>query len=101
MGKADPGEMELHLTDRPQKGLCFACGWHRRLERCHINAKVTGGSDEVSNLHLLCGWCHRLSEGLEGEGYWEWLRAQDQVSCLVQMLCARYPEQLMATLLPS
>ncbi len=53
---------------------CFACGSTLDIQRCHIQAKSTGGSDDESNLHLLCAKCHIESEMLSGERYWVWLK---------------------------
>jgi len=51
---------------------CFACGNNRYLEVCHIVPRVFGGSDDASNLHILCKRCHGESEALKA--YWLWLR---------------------------
>ena len=55
---------------------CWKCGKERYIEKCHIHAKCSGGDDSPSNLHLLCGWCHKRSEllyGFEpGLAYYEW-----------------------------
>jgi len=55
---------------------CFACGWfsehwtkatpkasweRSRLERAHITPRSLGGSDDASNIILLCNPCHRDS----------------------------------------
>jgi len=56
--------------------VCFACGTECSLERAHILARCEGGSDEVSNFHLLCGRCHRQSEFIHGAEYLEWFRAK-------------------------
>ena len=53
---------------------CFACGDVLKIERCHILAKTLGGTDEVSNLHLLCFKCHVESEFIGVHRYWIWLR---------------------------
>jgi hypothetical protein len=53
---------------------CFACGDILKIQRCHIIAKTMGGSDDVSNLHLLCTKCHVESEFNPGHGYWIWLK---------------------------
>jgi 5-methylcytosine-specific restriction endonuclease McrA len=63
-----------------EEGLCFACGMtctraramSRRLERCHIEPRCDGGSDGADNLHMLCWVCHKDSEGLVGDRYWDW-----------------------------
>jgi hypothetical protein len=58
-----------------EKDSCFACGFYMGpLERAHILARCDGGDDSVSNLHLLCPWCHEASEQLSGEAYWQWFR---------------------------
>ena len=56
-------------------GTCFACGLEdiAALNRAHIVARCNGGSDDVENLHLLCEDCHRLSEHIEGDDYFEWI----------------------------
>lgn len=57
-----------------ENGTCFACGWNDgAAERAHIHARCNGGIDTAENLHMLCRICHKDSEGLEGERYWEWL----------------------------
>lgn len=56
---------------------CFACGFEAITERAHILAKCEGGSDEPSNLHLLCSHCHKTSEMLNGERYWQWFEKQN------------------------
>jgi 5-methylcytosine-specific restriction endonuclease McrA len=43
---------------------CFACGFEKTIERCHIIAHCEGGSDDVENLHLLCNKCHIITEGM-------------------------------------
>ena len=58
---------------------CFACGLPGYVERCHIIAKHSGGTDDVSNLHLLCAGCHKESEFLEGDLYWKWFNSVDPV----------------------
>lgn len=53
--------------------ICWSCGVASgSLERAHILARSLGGSDDVSNFHLLCAVCHRTSEELYGPQYWEW-----------------------------
>ena len=51
------------LWDAPDKvNLCWACGFERRTQRCHVVAKADGGKDTVENLLLLCSDCHKLQE---------------------------------------
>src|SRR5262245_33789992 len=57
-------------------GACFACAWiyEHGLERAHILSDAAGGTQTVDNLHLLCRYCHRDSEWLSGDAYWQWFR---------------------------
>ncbi|THD81665.1 MAG: HNH endonuclease [Phenylobacterium sp.] len=70
--------------DSPEECLeadyCFACGmlWDVPTDRSHIVARVWGGQDELSNIHLLCPLCHEVSELHQGMSYWRWLRRQNQ-----------------------
>ena len=61
---------------------CMACGFYnyhgKRLDRAHIVARVYGGSDDVSNIHLLCRNCHIESEVLNEEYYWKWFKAKNR-----------------------
>lgn len=50
---------------------CFACGSYDNIQRCHIIPHCAGGSNDVTNIHLLCAGCHVESEGLKP--YWTWL----------------------------
>lgn len=52
-----------------EKLACFACGFPFHVHRAHIEPKWVGGSDQESNLHLLCPSCHVESEGLSGGRY--------------------------------
>jgi hypothetical protein len=52
--------------------------WDRvPLQRCHIVARSLGGSDDVSNLFLMCRECHdRMPNTNMSEIFFEWARAQ-------------------------
>lgn len=51
------------MDDAPEDvNVCWACGFHSGTERCHIQAKCDGGSEDVSNLLLLCRLCHITQE---------------------------------------
>lgn len=67
-----PGDSDLH-----RKGVCMACGMPGGVFRCHILARVLGGSDDVDNIHILCKSCHDSSEYLKGDDYWTWFLNQD------------------------
>jgi hypothetical protein len=55
---------------------CFACGCvTKHLDRAHIKPVISGGSDNLDNLHLLCKICHKESEFLEDDEYWQWFFA--------------------------
>jgi hypothetical protein len=86
-------EPTLDRLDRPvydeETGalVCWFCGYDRSLERAHILAVVMGGSDEVSNFHLLCHECHRMSEELYAADYWHWFTQ----SCVGRLIaCVRW-----------
>ena len=55
---------------------CMACGVSTTLERCHITARHKGGSDDPSNIHLLCRSCHSESESWQGDAYNAWFLAR-------------------------
>lgn len=62
-----------HIVNNLQ---CFACGRTGILDRAHIVPRHKGGSDELSNLHLLCKSCHAESDLFHGRQYWRWFRFQ-------------------------
>lgn len=54
--------VKSHLYER-QSGKCIGCldfFQNRNLEVDHVEAKSKGGSDEPSNLQLLCSTCNRM-----------------------------------------
>ena len=59
----------------------IAC-WNRiPLQRCHIVPKSLGGSDDVSNLFLMCRECHDLAPNtLYPDIFYHWVRHQDWAS---------------------
>jgi formate-dependent nitrite reductase cytochrome c552 subunit len=63
---------------------CFKCGITSVfgdtiiVERAHILAVCDGGSDDVSNIHLLCKDCHRQSEAYDGDIYKLWLCSKNK-----------------------
>ncbi len=96
VGKFDePGELLSELDG--STGVCFACGWRRSLERAHIVARLHGGSDNVDNIHLLCGHCHHESEFKEGNDYWYWFLRQNCYTSVIKMATTHRP-QLIAEL---
>jgi hypothetical protein len=56
--------------------LCWRCAQGRKLQRCHIVPRALGGSEEPSNLVLLCAQCHAEAPNVaDPEFMWKWLRA--------------------------
>jgi hypothetical protein len=55
-------------------------------------AVCVGGSDDVSNLHMLCHECHKASEHLttgrpeDLERYWKWFYARTPCDVAVTLL---------------
>ena len=65
----------------PSKNLRFRC-WRcanveKSIERCHIKARQFGGSDDPSNLILLCFECHQKAPDMKNdtEAIWAWIKA--------------------------
>ena len=55
---------------------CWRCGYKSTLQRCHIVPRALGGSDEPSNLVLLCHRCHREAPNISDPRFmWIWIRA--------------------------
>ncbi|WP_371261138.1 HNH endonuclease [Bradyrhizobium sp. th.b2] len=91
----------LYLHVEPRKPRCWACGFHygtrydiKRpdagwdeilrcwnripLQRCHIIPRSLNGSDNVSNLFLLCRECHdQMPNTSIPEVFFRWSRAQN------------------------
>ena len=53
---------KIDLYESEAKKICWACGFEKPLERCHLKAKIDGGTDTVENLVLLCKQCHAIQE---------------------------------------
>jgi len=55
---------------------CWRCGYKSKLERCHIVPDSLQGTDDPSNLVLLCTKCHREAPNVADPRFmWTWLRA--------------------------
>lgn len=66
---------------------CFACGqeWPSKTERAHICPRYLGGSDDPSNLHMLCADCHQASESMVSyDEYWAWFEQRTLFDALAQ-----------------
>lgn len=60
------GEVIADANDGQQ--WCFACGFTGRLpalDRAHLVARCNGGTDDVSNIVLLCRECHRAFDAVD------------------------------------
>jgi hypothetical protein len=67
-----------HPMEHNDEG-CWACGWDvdacGTLERAHLVPRSLGGSDEPSNLVLLCRSCHRKAPNTDDAQYMlDWVR---------------------------
>ena len=71
-----------YLDQLNSMDFCFACGLITRTERCHIDAISDGGSDDVTNLHLLCKSCHFESELFQKFSYWSWFNSKNEAQAL-------------------
>ena len=71
----NPLSKHLNYTESKQtqgKNPCMACGSYGS-DRAHILALCLDGSNNESNVHMLCRECHTESEELDGYVYWLWL----------------------------
>ena len=69
-------EDEISTDWREADTHCWRGGCQRNLERCHIVPHTLGGTDEPSNIVLLCKRCHREGPNVtDPEIMWDWIRA--------------------------
>ena len=72
---AEVDESDLGVDWRDAHERCWRCGHKRRLQKCHIVPKSLGGSDEVTNLVGLCGYCHDEQPDVDDpRETWRWIR---------------------------
>jgi hypothetical protein len=51
-----------------------------RLEKCHVVPVYLGGPDELQNIVLMCGWCHREQpDDPDPEVTYQWMRWRPEV----------------------
>jgi HNH endonuclease len=75
---SDEEKKDVQCINRIKEKFCFACGLKTaKIQRAHIFPYHLGGSDEASNLHLLCPKCHLESECLIGDLYWFWFNRKN------------------------
>jgi HNH endonuclease len=68
-------ECDLSVDWAEAEKLCWRCTQERNLQRCHIIPRALGGSEEPSNLVLLCGQCHAEAPNVADSAFiWTWLR---------------------------
>lgn len=82
-GEPDCWACKRHWEDRYDVGpkptwRMVRAAWNKvPLQRCHIIAKSLGGSDDVSNLFLMCRECHDLAPNTTSrEVFFEWVEKQ-------------------------
>lgn len=69
-------ESGLSVDWAEAESLCWRCAQKRNLQRCHIIPRSLGGTEEPSNLVLLCAQCHSEAPNVnDPEFMWTWLRA--------------------------
>jgi ribosomal protein L37E len=70
--KKDDSSLGMDWTDAHER--CWRCGYSSRLERCHIVPKSLGGSDDPSNLILMCKRCHKEAPNVKDKNFmWTWI----------------------------
>jgi 5-methylcytosine-specific restriction endonuclease McrA len=65
------------LKFRSQEGICVYCMAKMTIQNCHLDHKMPlarGGSDDPSNLQVLCARCNREKHSKSHEEYLFWLR---------------------------
>ena len=82
------------LSQAVNDNTCFKCKFtdeeHTAVERAHILAVCDGGSDDCSNIHLLCSECHHNSESYSGELYNDWLNVKSDYKFKMGMIVKWY-----------
>jgi len=75
-------ELEFSVDWRDADIYCWRCSHKTRaLQRCHIVPHSLGGTDQPSNLVLLCGRCHLENPNTSDPKYfWMWLDAHRSLS---------------------
>ena len=77
-------EININWDDDPEN-MCWSCAYaptnsDESLQKCHIIPKALGGSDEPSNMVILCVQCHRENPNVNNtngvELYWHWLKSR-------------------------
>jgi len=64
---------------------CFGCLLQLPLQKSHIKDRYFSNDDSLENLHLLCQTCHRDSEFLSDDNYWNWLKNRTTLDAIVSM----------------
>jgi hypothetical protein len=83
VGRTLPGTDRAPALDAGEPS-CFACGWFNEdtldplvgsgLERAHAVPRSIGGSNEPSNLALLCKHCHlEAPDTADAAWFWRWI----------------------------
>ena len=80
---SDIKKVPEHEINEAQR--CFACMLALPLQRAHITPYTDPESNSVDNLHLLCQTCHRDSETLLDDNYWDWLKQRTTLDTIVSM----------------
>ena len=71
--RKDETELNVDWADAHER--CWRCGYKTKLEKCHIIPKALGGSDQPSNLVLLCIRCHREAPNFPDPNFmWLWIK---------------------------
>ncbi len=72
-GKPKPDKRKIAKHWEVPTNTCMACGVvAHQIDRAHIIASQSGGTNDVSNFHLLCTVCHGESENLKDKSYEQW-----------------------------
>lgn len=72
--------------DNDDLRLCWCCGKRGYQEKAHIVPRSLGGSDDSTNLFLLCGECHAASPDMAFPGaFIDWVNAESSRQYQIEM----------------
>ena len=72
--REDETDLSVDWSDAHE--ICWRCGCERKLQKCHIIPHSLGGTDEPSNLVLLCERCHIDAPNINSKTFmWDWIRS--------------------------
>lgn len=109
LGERHGADLALKLEEIDQGAAhCWACGYAPRrgkakytcrylaLDRCHVKPLALGGTNDPSNLLMMCKECHGASpDSISDSIFWRWFaRVEDRSNALIQGIAEIIPQDL-------